>query len=234
MPCVFLQLYLCRLRKKIVFVPPSNLRQFQCVPQKNTLQENGSSASILRYLSMTKFPWKLKYMAKYTLKAFFLTTFPSTQKKCPNIYAVTLVLPLSKSLLLMILTLSPLSINLWLTFFRNRSSTSMVVEYWSTGSTRVGTASCSYCTKQALYPKLIKSFAQLLQQFSSIEMQIGGSTSDAACRPATPSLMLFEIMSAVMTGGLLSIILRFEAQVQYFQITLEQKEFLIYIGAVVY
>ena len=29
---------------------------------------------------MTKFPWKLKYMAKYILKAFFLTTFPSTQK----------------------------------------------------------------------------------------------------------------------------------------------------------
>ena len=33
-------------------------------------------------------------MAKYILKAFFLTTFPSTQKKCPKIYAVTLVLPL--------------------------------------------------------------------------------------------------------------------------------------------
>ena len=43
---------------------------------------------------MTKFPWKLKYMAKYILKAFFLTTFPSNQKKCPKIYAVTLVLPL--------------------------------------------------------------------------------------------------------------------------------------------
>ena len=33
-------------------------------------------------------------MAKYILKAFFLTTSPSTQKKCPKIYAVTLVLPL--------------------------------------------------------------------------------------------------------------------------------------------
>ena len=33
---------------------------------------------------MTKFPWKLKYMAKYILKVFFLTTFPSTQKKCPK------------------------------------------------------------------------------------------------------------------------------------------------------
>ena len=43
-----------------------------------------------------KFPWKLKYMAKYILKAFFLTTFPSTQKKCSKIYAVTLVLPLKK------------------------------------------------------------------------------------------------------------------------------------------
>ena len=62
---------------------------------KNTLQENGSSAAIVRYSSMTKFPWKLKYMAKYTLKAFFLTTFPSTQKKCPKIHAVTLVLPLN-------------------------------------------------------------------------------------------------------------------------------------------
>ena len=62
--------------------------------KKNTLQENGSSAAILRYLSMTKFPWKLKYMAKYILKAFFLTTIPSTQKKYPKIYAVTLVLPL--------------------------------------------------------------------------------------------------------------------------------------------
>ena len=61
--------------------------------QKNTLQENGSSAAILKYLSMEKFSWKLKYMAKYILKAFFLTTFPSTQKKCPKIYAVTLVLP---------------------------------------------------------------------------------------------------------------------------------------------
>ena len=66
-----------------------------CMPQKNTLQENGSSAAILRYLLMTKFPWKLKYMAKYILKAFFLTTFPSTQKKCPKIYVVTLVLPLN-------------------------------------------------------------------------------------------------------------------------------------------
>ena len=43
------------------------------------------------------FPWKLKYTAKYILKAFFLTTFPSTQKKCPKIYAVTLVLPLNYS-----------------------------------------------------------------------------------------------------------------------------------------
>ena len=48
-----------------------------------------SSAAILRYLSMTKFPWKLKYI----LKAFFLTTFSSTQKKCPKIYTITLVLP---------------------------------------------------------------------------------------------------------------------------------------------
>ena len=32
-------------------------------------------------------------MAKYILKAFFLTTFPLNQKKCPNIYAVTLVSP---------------------------------------------------------------------------------------------------------------------------------------------
>ena len=62
--------------------------------KKNTLQENDSGAAILRYLSMTKFPWKLKYMAKYILKAFFLTTFPLTQKKYPKIYAVTLVLPL--------------------------------------------------------------------------------------------------------------------------------------------
>ena len=36
-------------------------------------------------------------MAKYILKAFFLTTFPSTQKKCPKIYAVALVLPLKKN-----------------------------------------------------------------------------------------------------------------------------------------
>ena len=64
------------------------------MPQKNTLQKNGSSAAILRYLSMTKFPWNLKYMAKYILKDFFLTSFPSTQKKYPKIYAVTLVLPL--------------------------------------------------------------------------------------------------------------------------------------------
>ena len=35
-------------------------------------------------------------MAKYILEAFFLTTFPSTQKKCPKIYAVTLVLPLKQ------------------------------------------------------------------------------------------------------------------------------------------
>ena len=33
-------------------------------------------------------------MAKYIIKAFFLTTYPLTQKKCPKIYAVTLVLPL--------------------------------------------------------------------------------------------------------------------------------------------
>ena len=51
------------------------------------------SAAILRYLSMPKFPWKLKYI----LEAFFLTTFLSTQKKCPNIYAVTLVLPLKEA-----------------------------------------------------------------------------------------------------------------------------------------
>ena len=63
--------------------------------KKNTLQENGSSAAILRYLSMTKFPWELKYIAKYILKAFFLTTYPSTQKKSPKIYSVTLVLPLN-------------------------------------------------------------------------------------------------------------------------------------------
>ena len=44
---------------------------------------------------MTKFPWKLKYIAKYILKAFFLTTFPSTQKKMSKIYAITLVLPLN-------------------------------------------------------------------------------------------------------------------------------------------
>ena len=37
-------------------------------------------------------------MAKYILKAFFLTTFPSTQKKFPKIYAVTLVFPLKKKL----------------------------------------------------------------------------------------------------------------------------------------
>ena len=69
------------------------------MPQKNMLQENGSSAAILRYLSMTKFPWKLKYIAKYILKAFFLTTFPLTQKKCPIIYAVTLVLPLKRKII---------------------------------------------------------------------------------------------------------------------------------------
>ena len=51
------------------------------------------SAAILRYLSMRKFPWKFKYMAKYILEAFFLTTFPSTKKKMSKIYAVTLVLP---------------------------------------------------------------------------------------------------------------------------------------------
>ena len=62
--------------------------------KKNTMQENGSSAAILRYLSETKFHWNLKYIAKYILQAFFLTAFPSTQKKCPKIYAVTLVLPL--------------------------------------------------------------------------------------------------------------------------------------------
>ena len=33
-------------------------------------------------------------MAKHILKAFFLTTCSSNQKKCPKIYAVTLVLPL--------------------------------------------------------------------------------------------------------------------------------------------
>ena len=33
-------------------------------------------------------------MAKYMLKAYFLTNFPSTQKKWPKIYAVALVLPL--------------------------------------------------------------------------------------------------------------------------------------------
>ena len=38
-------------------------------------------------------------MAKYILKAFFLTTFPSTQKKCPKIYAVTSVLPLKARLI---------------------------------------------------------------------------------------------------------------------------------------
>ena len=35
-------------------------------------------------------------MAKYILKAFFLTTFSSTQKKRPKIYAVTVVLPLKR------------------------------------------------------------------------------------------------------------------------------------------
>ena len=37
-------------------------------------------------------------MAKYILKAFFLTTFPSNKKKCPKIYVVTMVLPLKASL----------------------------------------------------------------------------------------------------------------------------------------
>ena len=46
---------------------------------------------------MTKFPWKLKYIAKYILKAFVRTAFPLTQKKCPKIYVVTLVLPLKVS-----------------------------------------------------------------------------------------------------------------------------------------
>ena len=36
-------------------------------------------------------------MAKQILKAFFLTTFPSTQEKCPKIYAFTLVLPLNST-----------------------------------------------------------------------------------------------------------------------------------------
>ena len=42
----------------------------------------------------------LKYMARYILKAFFLTTFPSTQKQCPKMYAVTLVLPLKLTTIL--------------------------------------------------------------------------------------------------------------------------------------
>ena len=44
-------------------------------------------------------------MAKYIFKAFLLTTFPSTQKKCPKIYAVTLVLPLKIQSKIMILIL---------------------------------------------------------------------------------------------------------------------------------
>ena len=43
---------------------------------------------------MTKFSWRLKYMANYILEVFFLTTSPSTQTKCPKIYAATPVLPL--------------------------------------------------------------------------------------------------------------------------------------------
>ena len=63
--------------------------------KKNPLQENGSSAAILRYLSMTKFPWKLKYMARYILKAFFSYYHSFNPKKCPKICALTQVLPLN-------------------------------------------------------------------------------------------------------------------------------------------
>ena len=85
---------LMEIKKKVCFCSSFKFAVVLVRAAKKTLQENGSSAAILRYLSMTKFPWKLKYMAKYILEAFFLTTFPSTQKKCQKIYAVTLVLPL--------------------------------------------------------------------------------------------------------------------------------------------
>ena len=50
---------------------------------------------------MTKFPWKLKYIAKYILKAFFLTTFPSTQKKMfKNLCCYTGVAPYISSLII--------------------------------------------------------------------------------------------------------------------------------------
>ena len=62
-------------------------------------------------------------------------------------------------------------------------------------------------TKQHLRSKLNKSFAQLLQQFLSIGMQIGSTNSDAASRPTSLSLMLFKVMLA----GLPSIMVRFEA-----------------------
>ena len=88
---------LMQLKKKNLFLFQLQICGSSSAWRKKTLQENGSSAAILRYLLMTKFPWKLKYIAKYILKAFFLTTFPSTQKKCPKIYAVTLVLPLKTS-----------------------------------------------------------------------------------------------------------------------------------------
>ena len=73
---------LMQIKKKKLFLFQLQIRgSSSACRKKNTLQENGSSAAILRYLSMTKFPWKLKYMAKYILEAFFLTTVPSTQKK---------------------------------------------------------------------------------------------------------------------------------------------------------
>ena len=86
-------IYLCRLRKKNLFLFQLQICGSSSVRRKKTRCRR--MAAILRYLSMTKFTWKLKYMAKYILKAFFLTTFPSTQKKCPKISAVTLVLSLN-------------------------------------------------------------------------------------------------------------------------------------------
>ena len=72
----------CQFYKKQYFYHPVRFSLTILMQiKKKTLQENGSSAAILRYLSMSNFPWKLKYIAKYILKAFFLTTFSSTLKK---------------------------------------------------------------------------------------------------------------------------------------------------------
>ena len=71
---------------------------------------------------MTKFPWKLKYMAKYILKAFFLTPFPSTQKKCPKIYAVTLVLPLKDALRIHSLPLLSIRLISYCQYLENQKS----------------------------------------------------------------------------------------------------------------